>query len=248
MKKYFAQYQQKGCASNLLSSYFVLRVTFLVLLLLLSSPPAYAKVVGTYGQLYEIAEQDMLKLIEAKAAGFDFDQWKYDEMLRISNSFSKFRPTNAVSGLPPSTKGVAYRVDLTYSIPYDVYDINGNVLYPRGFTFNPLELMRKKGMSFTPIIVVLNGLRKNEIEWFNRKFADPRAEHILLLLTDGYALELAEELERPVYYLSELLRAKFQIRETPSVVIQNSRELFLTVKPYVLDRNGKEMASAKGGR
>ena len=212
--------------------------------------PASALVIGTYGQLYEIREKDMRTLIEEKAQAFDFEKWKYEQSTRLSNSFSKFRPADAVSGLPNSRTGEAYKVDLTYTLPYDIYDVSGNIVYPKGFTYNPLELMQRQGLALTQIIVVLNGTRENELLWFKKKFADPRAGHIMLLLTDGYALELAEELERPVMYLSELLRAKLQIKETPSVVIQNNRELFLTVKPYALDANGKELTppKRKGGR
>lgn len=218
----------------------VLWIALAALQLILASR-AGAVIVGREGLTYAIAEMDMRELIQEKASNFDFESWRLKEQQRISDTFATFRPADAVTGLPPSSRGQAYRVDPSYSLPYDIHDMNGNVLYPKGFTFNPLEQMAKKGLGLNKIIVVLNGNRENEITWFKGKFEDFRSAEIMLLLTDGYAIELGNTLKRPVMYLPESLRNRLNIRETPSVVVQTARSHYLTVKPYVLDPQGKEI-------
>lgn len=218
---------------------------FLIAALVGGISPARAMVIGREGNTYTIAETDMRVLIQAKAKSFDFEAWKYKELTRISDNISKFRPADAVSGLPASVTGEAYRVDLAYTLSYDIKDVNGNVIYPAGFTFNPLEQLAKSGGGLSKIVVVLNGNNQNELTWFKNKFENYQASDIILLLTDGYAMEISNTLHRPVMYLSELLRQRFNIRETPSVVLQTQRSKYLTVKPYALDQTGKEKRAAK---
>lgn len=224
-----------------LHSQSVLAAAFFIVFFYFFPSTAKAVVVGREGLTYSIVEKDMRELIQEKARNFDAEAWKLKEQQRISDKISKFRPVDAVEGLPPSQTGEGYQVDLTYTLPYDIHDVNGNIIYPKGFTFNPLELMQKKGLGLSKVLVVINGTRENEIKWFTSKFEDYRAPHIMLLLTDGYAIELGNALKRQVMYLPESLKQRLNIRETPSVVVQMPRAKYLTVKPYVLDSNGNEI-------
>lgn len=209
--------------------------------LFISPMPSEARVVVTEGSVYEIAETDMRELIQQRIQNFDVGTWRYKEQRRLAEKAQQFRPADAVLGLPASANGEPYNVDLTYILPYDIPDLNGNILYPKGFTYNPLELMAKKGLFFNKIIVVLNGQRASELAWFKTKFSDPRAAHLMVLLSDGYAFEVASQLNRPVQYLTEALKERFLIRETPSIIVQTPGSIYLTVKPYALDQNGKEL-------
>ena len=202
---------------------------------------AAAKVVGKEGTTYPIRERSFQEVINERVEQFNFDAWKHDQQLRVSDNANKFRQADAVSNLPAARTGQAYRVDLTYKLPYDIKDIQGNVIYPSGFTYNPLELMAKKGMGLSTVVVVLNGENENELKWFQNKFSDLEPGDITLLITDGYAIELAGKLNRRVQYLPKLLKERFVIKETPSVVVQRPREKFLTVKTYAIDRTGKEI-------
>jgi hypothetical protein len=101
--------------------------------------------------------------------------------------------------------------------------------------------MRKQGLGLSKVMVVINGTRENEIRWFVSKFENYRAPHIMLLITDGYAIDLGNALSRPVVYLTETLKTRLNVRETPSVIVESERANTLTVKPYVLDREGKEV-------
>lgn len=217
-----------------------LAVLVLTGVMLLPSP-AGAIVVGKEGTTYPIKERSFQDVINERVEKFDFEAWKLDQQLRVSDTANKFRPADAVADLPVATSSSAYRVDLTYTLPYDIKDIQGNVIYPAGFTFNPLEQMAKQGLGLSRVIVVLNGENENELAWFQNKFSDLAPEEVVLLVTNGHAIEIAGKLRRQVQYLPQILKERFVIKATPSVVVQRPREKYLMVRTYVLDRTGKEM-------
>lgn len=235
--------------TNLVFSNQAVQLIFSTILLtiisLASVNSAYPKVLGSQGDVFEIHEQDMRQLIGKKAASFDFLKWKYEQLERMYATIEKFRPADAVSGLPPSQTGEGYFVDLSYTLPYDIRDLHGNIVYPAGFTYNPLALMRNQGKGLDKIIVVINGTRENEITWFKNKFHNYKAKHLMVLITDGYAIELAKSLGRPVLYLPEVLKERFRIKETPSIVMQTPKSVNLSVKPYIVDHRGKELPSKR---
>ena len=57
-----------------------------------------------------------------------------------------------------------------------------------------------------------------------------------LLLSGGYAAEVKQELKRPVYYLTQDIAARLQLKAVPSVVVEQDnmltvREVRLAAKP-----------------
>jgi TRAP-type mannitol/chloroaromatic compound transport system permease small subunit len=81
-------------------------------------------------------------------------------------------------------------------------------------------------------------LKENEITWFENEFNDDY--NAVLLITDGYALKLNERLKRPVYYVTDVIKKRFVIEKTPSIVFQKKDSLYMTVQTIVVstkDRN-----------
>lgn len=219
-----------------------MRLIVLILLgITLLPSSAIAVVVGKEGTTYPIKERSFQDVINERVEKFDFESWKLDQQLRISDTAHKFRPADAVADLPVATSSKTYRVDLTYTLPYDIKDIQGNVIYPAGFTFNPLAQMAQKGLGLSRVIAVINGENENELAWFQNKFSELAPEDVVLLVTNGHAIEIAGKLRRQVQYLPQILKDRFVVKETPSVIVQRPREKFLMVKTYVLDRTGKEL-------
>lgn len=204
-----------------------------VLALFLSLPGlSLARVVGQDGQVYDIAEQDFREVISAKASAFDYEGWSQQEGAKIRERVKNFRLPDSVSGLPPAVVSEVYRVDMSYRVPQDIKDIQGNVVYPAGYVFNVLELMEKRKLHYTGVLVVINAERKVELEWFKVHFN--KSPNVKLLITDGKAYVLGEELKRPVYYLTDLIKSRFAIKATPSVVLQPAKSKYMAVKTFAL--------------
>ena len=112
-------------------------------------------------------------------------------------------------------------VDLTHTLEQDVQDANGQVLYPAGFTFNPLRYVSLSGA-----LVVIDGSDPEQVAWFKGSpyGANRRA---LLLLSGGLAAALRDGLQRPVAYLTQDIAQRLQVRAVPSVVVERDNQLVI---------------------
>lgn len=197
-----------------------MRTLLLLVLCLLLASPAHARVVGRGGAVYPIKEKDFLEVIAERIAGIDPQALQEKLQNVIRDEARTFRPHDAVANLPPAEKDELYRVDLSFTVTPElakaVIDISGASIYPEGLRVNPLKIMTEKGLHYPFVLVVLNADRPAELRWFKDAYNDdPRVK---LLITNGFPYDLALELKRPVYQLTQGLRDRFQISVTPSLV------------------------------
>ena len=54
--------------------------------------------------------------------------------------------------MQPARKERTFLVDMTYTLDRDIADEKGNVVYPKGYTFNPLDYITYPGT-----LVILDG-------------------------------------------------------------------------------------------
>ena len=173
------------------------------------------------GRTYPIVEQDITKELQQKSTTIDLDA--------LFNTHNRYQPAN-LHTLPRAASDRVFTVDLTHTLEHDIKDSQGNLLYPQGFTFNPLHYARLSGG-----LVVIDGSDPEQVEWFKGSpyFQNHRA---VLLLSGGYAAPLKQELQRPVYYLTDDIAARLQLKAAPSVVVEQNnkltiREVRLAAKP-----------------
>ena len=173
------------------------------------------------GKTYPIVEQDIREEFKQKATAIDLDA--------LFNTHNRYQPAN-LHTLPRAASDRAFTVDLTHTLEHGIKDSQGNLLYPQGFTFNPLQYAGLSGG-----LVVIDGSDPQQVEWFKGSpyFQNQRA---ILLLAGGYAAEVKIELKRPVYYLTHDISARLQLKAAPSVVVEQDnkltvREVRLAAKP-----------------
>ncbi|OPY70751.1 MAG: hypothetical protein A4E57_00368 [Syntrophorhabdaceae bacterium PtaU1.Bin034] len=189
-------------------------VTALIVLWCLIFPvEGSAKDLGVFGAVYDIAEKDALKEIEEKAREVDISRI-------INRGYLARRIRNYTPGdlkdakLPPARKERTFLVDMTYTLDRDITDEKGNLIYPKGYTFNPLNYVAYPG-----VIVILDGKSSVQVAWF--KYSEYSKDlKVKLLVTDGSYVELSESLKRPVFYAGRAMIEVFQIKAVPSVVKQ----------------------------
>ena len=164
----------------------------------------------TVGKTYPIVEQDIAKELQQKATAIDLDA--------LFNTHNRYQPAN-LHTLPRAASDRVFTVDLTHTLERDIKDNQGNLLYPQGFTFNPLQYAGLSGG-----LVVIDGSDPEQIQWFKGSpyFQNQRA---ILLLSGGYAAEVKQELKRPVYYLTHDIAARLQLKAVPSVVVEQDNKL-----------------------
>ena len=201
-----------------------MRSEVLILALLLAGvSPALAKEIvrlEPVGPTSAVVETDLGDELRQRAINVDVEQ--------LRSAQARYQPAN-LHVLPRATKDMTTMVDLTHTLEQDVQDANGQVLYPAGFTFNPLRYVSLSGA-----LVVIDGSDPEQVAWFKGSpyGANRRA---LLLLSGGLAAALRDELQRPVAYLTEDLAQRLQLRAVPSVVMEQDQHL--TVREVLIDEN-----------
>lgn len=169
-----------------------------------------AKILGTVGRTYPIAEKDAITELQDRAGQID---WK-----RI---YSKVRPENYrpedLKDIPRARKSRSFLVDMTYTLDADIPDGKGGVLYPAGYAFNPLDYV-----PFDKTLVVIDGTDSEQVSWFGRSRYMGKPE-VMLLITTGSAFDLQKQLKRPVFYATLPIIQRFALAFVPSVIYRKER-------------------------
>ena len=97
---------------------------------------SFARHLGTVGNVYPVVEPDALAEIRTAAARVDWEKI-IDGQQKLA-MIKNFRPRD-LHPLPAAKADKSFLVDMTYTLDADIPDGKGGVLYPKGFTFNPLD-------------------------------------------------------------------------------------------------------------
>lgn len=164
---------------------------------------------STIGRTWPIAEPDALSEIETKVATLPRDMSKL------------YGPREKWSAMHAAALGVAPANRVRTVVPFHTLDFDiklpdGRVLYPRGFTFNPLAFV-----SLPQRLVVVH---PRDLGWAlrNSRPAD------FILLTAGDAIAQSERTGRAIYILEERVKARLGLTVAPVIVAQAGQKLVLT--------------------
>ncbi len=180
-------------------------------------------VVGRTGATYPIAEQDAMTELMRKVRQVD---WKR-QFADIGQSVRAFQPPD-LARLPRAKHDRTFMVDPTYTLPFDIPDGKGGILYPKGYTFNPLDYV-----SLPDVLVFIDGADRRQLEWF-QKSPYAKTPNVMLLLTGGNYPDVERKLQRPVFYAPEKITKRFRIEAVPSVLYQKGK--FLEVKEFEIKK------------
>lgn len=168
---------------------------------------------STIGRTWRIVEPDALAEIEAKVASLPKDLApKFGPRSRWSAMKS--------ASLGPVTTARTRTVIPFYTLDMDVTLPDGRVLYPKGFTFNPLAYV-----SLPQRLVIVHA---RELGWA-LKVAAP-TDWILLVAGSGAAADpiaLGEKVGRPLFILEERVKDRLGLTVAPVIVRQVGQKLEL---------------------
>lgn len=179
--------------------------------LLLGVSSVQAKVLGTFGMTYRISERDALAEIEERARLVDWN--KVLDKRKIENYQG---PPDRVR-LPRARRSRSFPVDMTYTTEIDVPDGKGGILYPKGYTFNPLDYV-----TYPKTLVVIDGTDPEQVKWFAASEYDKRLD-VTLLLSEGNFGTVSRRTSRPLFYADRKIIERLKLKAVPSVIRQNGR-------------------------
>lgn len=188
-------------------------IILLILPILLFS----STLIKTYqtGETFDFAENNMIEEIKKQIENnkpqieAKIEEYKKTAKEKANN----YKPVD-LKELTPSIKNNTFYPDMTYTNPNDIYDNKGNIIYPKGFKFNPLDYQ-----TIHYQMIVINGNSKEEIEWLIKNNYLDNIKY-MILLSDGNYKEVGEKLNQPVFYAMPKITEKFNLQHTPSIITQ----------------------------
>ena len=186
-------------------------LTYLVAACAVSSP-ASAKVLGTMGATYTISEPDALQEVEDAAKKVNWQKLFADMEKKVKH----LRPQ--VAPLPHVRESSSRTVTMSYTLEEDMPNPRDpqRPLYPKGFTFNPLEYTSLPGK-----VVCFDGTDPKEVAYVGSLHDDSA----ILIMTAGDIDVVSRSIHHSVYYANDHLIQLFQIEAVPSVVTQEGTVL-----------------------
>ena len=168
------------------------------------------------GAVYPVVEPDVRIEMQKQAT----QKWKEKKKQYLEKA-QTYQPDN-LQRLPRAQRNRSFAVDMTYTLNRNLTDKDKQVIYPKGYRFNPLDYMH-----FTIGLVVIDGSDPAQVKWF--KDSPYSSNHKMnLLLSGGYAQSLIPEFNRAVFYLDKEIAGRFHLTAVPCVAVQQEKHIQVT--------------------
>ena len=193
--------------------------------LLLGSFSLGAKDLGTIGTTYPIIERDLIEVMMGRAQE-KIDNGELDELHdEMRDNTKQYVKTPPGISLPRTVQYRAVEINPVYTVPQDITDANGKVLFKAGMTVNPLEVKPLNKM-----LCFIDGTDEEQVAWMLR-FCTDNPQNKLILINGNYA-ELSEKYNLRLYFDQEQrLINRFEIQNVPAVIRQSGKVLYLEEFP-----------------
>lgn len=192
-----------------------------VCMALLSPHLVYAADAGTIGPTYDIAEPHLLHMIEQRLRAKE----RAGEMAKLMEQ-ARARGTDAVQHPEPvtaihaTTSPRTFYVDPSYTLERNVLGSQGELLFPAGTRFNPLDVV-----TLSRHLLFFDARDSRQVHRARELMARYQGR-VKAILTGGSYLDLMKAWRLPVYYDQQgLLVHKLGITQVPAIVSQEGRRL-----------------------
>ncbi|ECS9207804.1 type-F conjugative transfer system protein TraW [Salmonella enterica subsp. enterica serovar Amager] len=192
----------------------------IVLLLLALSAGSGAKDLGTWGNVFEPAEQDMLVFIQDRLKGMEqsgeLDRLREEAIERVKRNAVRPAP---VKGLTAATTYRTFPFDPTFTVNETITDMQGNIIARRGDQVNPLDKV-----AYDQVLYFIDGDNRDQVAWLRQQIAGGTTHKVILV--NGNIRETSERLDERIYFdQSGILTRKFGFQHIPARVTRDGRVL-----------------------
>jgi len=176
---------------------------------------AAATKVYTTGDTFEFAENNMIDEITQSIENNRPQIEKNLTQMKKSGKekIKDFKPKDMLT-MTPAPKNDIFYPDMRYTNPENIYDNDGRIIYPKGFTFNPLNFQ-----TMSTQLIIIDGNNEDELEWVQSNKYTNNVKY-QILLSDGNYQEISKKLNQHVFYCVPQISEKFELKHTPSIVRQ----------------------------
>lgn len=175
---------------------------------------------GVQGDVRNISEPDLVKIMQAKVASIDWEQKKKDAIKRCWNNL----PSHQLLAVE---KNRIRRIDPTITVTKDIIAKDAQVIAKAGTTINPLKLR-----SFTQILAIFDPENPQHLVVIKNKLPHikqaARTEKVVYIATNfcpykgaaGYQ-KICNTVNAPVFLLTKDILERFELTHAPALVYAN---------------------------
>ena len=192
----------------------------MLLVVAVGSMNATAKDLGTWGNLWQPAEPDLLVFIQARLKGME----QSGELKKLQDEAVERVKKNAVrpppvQGLTPAVRYRASVYDPTFTVGETIMDMKGNVIARKGDSVNPLDKV-----AYNQTLYFIDGDNADQVKWVKHQIAGQ--SDFKVILVNGNIRETSETLDEQIYFdQSGVLTTKFGFEHTPVRITRDGRVL-----------------------
>lgn len=188
--------------------------------LLLVTTAGHAKDLGTWGNVFEPAEPDMLVFIHQRLKAMEdsgeMARLKSEAIDRVKQHAVRPHP---VPGLTPAVKYRTFSFDPTFTVAQTVTDMKGHILARQGDQVNPFD-----SVPFSETLYFIDGDNRDEVDWVKKDSA--QTPNVKVILVNGNIKETSDTLDEQVYFdQAGVLTTKFGFEHTPVRISRDKRVL-----------------------
>jgi len=190
------------------------------LALLTLSVSSGAKDLGTWGNVFEPAEQDMLLFIQNRLKGMEqsgeLDRLREEARERVKKHAVRPAP---VEGLSPATDYRAFSFDPTFTVRETITDTKGNLIARKGDQVNPLDKV-----PYSQVLFFIDGDDKQQLAWVKKQIAGQVSFKVILV--NGNIKDVSDALDERIFFdQAGVLTRKFGFEHIPARVSRDGRVL-----------------------
>ena len=171
---------------------------------------------GNRGNVFQIAEPDLIEVMKAKVASVDWEK-------KREEAFNRYWDNRKFDVLPIAEETKEIRIDPSFVVPREIKDLAGNVLYSAGDKVNPLDVR-----PFTETVLIFNPTRPDELERVDEYLKEHTAAGLkkpIFVATeidkkrgwDAYT-EVSDRFDSHIYFMVPEFKKTWGIKATPSVI------------------------------
>lgn len=182
---------------------------------------ASAEDLASLGPVYEIREKHGTEMIIGKLREMErrgeLAKWEAESKTRLVDVLTNPKP---IAGLGPTRTGRTFYYDPTYTVPSNIVDAKGNVLFPAGYRKNPLEVF-----SLSQHLLFFDGRDAKQVK-LARRLIDHYDGRVMPILVAGSFMNLMRDWKQHVYFDQfGFLVNKLGIGQVPALVSQEGLQL-----------------------
>jgi conjugal transfer pilus assembly protein TraW len=206
------------------------RSGLMFILTVMVSFPVIAKDLGTWGELYPIAEQDMLTTINTRlqamkdSGELDTQQEAYKKQV-IEKSL---RPA-PVAGLTLARENRTHYINPSMTVAEDLADHQGRVFAHKGDVVNPLDTV-----PFNQTLYFIDGDNPDHLDWIKRQKPDTVVYRVILV--NGDIREATKALGERIFFDQKgTMSRRFELSAVPARVTLGEDKRTLRVDTFTLE-------------